>query len=300
MRVIILLLSVMLATTVLAEKTFVVQSNNLTELYGDSIIRELRQLRPDDSLRVLFLRDVNRDKFSLSQGLMASEIQYKTESYDNVILLGNDLSYLAKFKPSSLNIPILATSDTGIIGPAAPANMLAGIKQAQLYTASNENIYVLSDNSVFSRFRLRQFKDAAYMEDRLNLIPLTVKTTTGLRASLLSLNKLEAGFIVNNLFFLRDDDSMRDVYIDTTGKLIAALNKTHVEVGILRRGLPTAIGFGALADHIVLSINAAIGGEIITLPYYTGVNLDRLSYLRINNYVLENASDIVYITVDKL
>jgi len=301
MRTYMLLLCLLFVPNALAEKTFVIQSSNLTELYGDSIIRELKLLRPEDNLRALFLRDVNRDKFSLSKVIMALELNERTEAYDNVVVLGNDLSYLARPDSTYLVIPLLVTSGTGIIGPASPINVIQGIKLARMYTNASGNVYVLSDLSAFSKFRLRQFEEAESEHYDINITPITVRTTTGLRSSILSLNKLESGFIVNNLFFLRDDDVLSDIYMDTTDKIIAEKNKVHIEVGILRDGLPTAVGFGILAKDIALHVDTVIGsGESITPPYSTGVNLDRIAELDINNYVLGNDNGIIYITVDDL
>lgn len=283
------------------KSVYIVQAKNITELYDDSIVKELKRRNPHYNLKVLFARGYESDQFYFSKEFTEREILKRSESYDKLVLLGYALSDLNIGNRKPVHIPILVTSVSGKHGPASPKSIASGIVLAcDALDSVNPTMYVISDYSDFSKLRLSQFKAAIESKPDLTVVPVTVKNVVELRSSLVRLNRKPKAFIVNNTFNLVDQDSATSFFASSTNKILTEFNTQHVEVGILRWDQRTALGFGALPMYLAAIIEAEINGEDYSRELQVGVNLDRISLLDIDEYVLNNSKEIVYFTVDDL
>lgn len=299
MRIIALLL-LLLCASAQAESVYIVQSKNISSIYEDSIALAVKQLRPDDSVRVLLVRDFHRDRYSASKEVTERMILHRASEYDNLILLGYDVSYLQIEGKSPVYLPVLLDSPTGIPGPASPSSLLRGIDIARTHTTSlGSTIYVISDRSNLSQLRFRQFKVLLGKNKSTKLKEITVTSASELRGVIAGLNDEEQGVIVNNVFTLLDDDTLYDLTMQDVDRIISDLNKKHVEVSVLKPSLTTAIGFGVLSTDIAKAIDVALDdpNSSRSLQMRTGVNLGRVSALRLTDYVISNAASIVTVEV---
>lgn len=300
MRALLLLLSLMCGS-VSAESIYVVQSKNISSIYEDSVAQALKRLRPEADIRVLMVRDFHRDRFSLSKEITERMILRRAAEYDNLILLGYDVSFLQIEGKTPLYIPVLVDNAiSGNLGPASPSSLLHGIEVAREHTTLlGSSIYILSDSSNLSQLRSSEFKERLVLDKSIRLKEITVKSASELRGVLVDLNTDEQGVIVNNVFSLLDDDTYYDLNMRDVDEIISDINRKHVEVSVLKSGLTTAIGFGVLATDIAEAIDAILRNpeEPLVLPMRAGVNLDRVTKLHITDYVIGNAASIVSIEV---
>ena len=299
---ILLMMLVAFAAPASAENIYLVQSETASRVYGGSIAREIKRLRPDLGIRVLHLRGFTTDRFPLSKRLTTDRISDRAENFDNLILLGYDLLdfHLARSEP--LVIPLFV--DTGhSSGPASLVSQLqAGETVRRQVPFVGSTYYVLSDTSSLSQYRLRQLETRVENDKSVDMEYITVRKVTDLRRALIDINArtVTPGVILNNLFDVPDDDTMQPMRNDDLSEIIADINTKHVEVGILRPELNESVGVGALATDLAQAILMEVdhpesGSPPLLLQDQIGVNLDRISQLGLNSFVLQNPTRISYV-----
>lgn len=280
---------------------YIVQSKYLSSIYNTSIGHALKHLRPNEDIRILSVRDFNRDVYTTSKQVTEETIRNKAAKYDNLVLLGHDVSLIRSQGKASIYIPILLDQiETGIMGPASPSSILRGIADARNFTQlMGRHVYILSDPSSISRLRLSLFLAELREDKDVIVTSKMLESVSDLRNTLRSLNKEPQGTIINNVFNLVDEDDFRDVPMQVADEIISNINTRHVEVSILKPGLQTAMGFGALPAKIAILVDALLqdGSYPIDLGMQTGVNLSRVTTLHITDYVVGNSKSIVTIEV---
>lgn len=278
-----------------AESVYVVQSHEITTVYGDTVVRELIRLRPNDDFQVLFLRDFRHDRFSQSRSLTAARIAERSGSHANLVLIGREALNLEIEATSIIKVAILA-GDEGYSAPASLEHSTDVLdRMLDAYTDIDGMIYVFNDATDLSQIRYRRFREAMRAHREYKVVPVSVRTTLDLRKKMVEIGSLgntralSRHILVNNLFDLYDPDSLSDLSVRDIGLVFASLNRRHVELGVLCPGMSTAVSFGLspqkIADHIDKEIEF---GPTDELKPEIGINLSRVAELGLHEFVLQN------------
>lgn len=276
---------------------FIVQSRSVSDIYGDSIGKQMKELHPDWAVHSLNLRDFSMDRFSQSGSITMRRAYERTEPFSNLAILGDEAFSQNTDHPNVLDTqPLISHSGTGLASPEAILEAITMVLQSASHVRSV--YYVFSDTSHLSQARLREFENLTVNNRAIDLVSFDIERTMELRSQLLKINRYhnDPGVIINNIFRITDEDSFSVVYSDFVDSVITDINKIHVEVGILKSEQSLAIGVGARPESVARMLDATIRGEEVpSLESEIGVNLERLFRLRLNSFVLQQGENISHV-----
>lgn len=289
------------SSAAVSETIFIIQSYITTDIYKDSIIREVKRLRPEAEVRALFVRNFSRDQFTQSKTQTVAEISRRAEPHDNLIVLGYDVAYVEVAGRKPIYIPVLLDSPEHQ-APASLRTVYEQIVIARAHIASlSDTVFIINDNTNISQLRFDQFNAELVKHKTIKLVPITVKDTIELRKALLSLNREESSIVINNTFLIHDSDSLVDIYSRDIDRIIANMNRKHMEIGVLKPEMVLAVGFGSRPSDIAAAVLLSLSkpSREYALDTHVGINLDRVLLLGLSDYAVRIAPRIGDVTVEK-
>lgn len=188
----------------------VVQSRAITDLYGSAFIEHL-------GIKDAILLERQARQPDVAQ-VVKSYVH--TEKFDKVILLGQFYSI-----DETKHIPVFTQF-------VLPASIVRG------------PIYVLQGASKLEEERKNVIEKQAKIDETFN-----VETEYDLRKALAALRSLPRGFIIINVFSLRDNWGEKRSY-KSIEEIVVSSNSKHVDVGVCYKGFRTAVALGPTPDDI--------------------------------------------------
>jgi len=279
---------------------YIIQSKNVSDLYGTSIGNAIKRERPEWTVSSLSLRDFSLDNYSQSDVLVAEGLKDRVNSFSNLVVLGRDLSDLGfQNNHNYTHIPyVIGIRNKGAATPSAIMEVSSLVREH--VSRIRPQYYLISDTSDFSQRRLREFARIS-KEKGVDFKTYDVSRATELRAALLEINSEKySGVIINNAFRIVDGDSFSVIYSEQIDSIITRINSKHVEIGTLRSNQTLAVGVGIGTESIASVILEAIDGNPTSaLPAEIGINLSRVSQLNLTQFVLFEGNKISYVETSR-
>lgn len=190
----------------------VVQSQPITQLYGQTLIQQI-------GVKDVILLDANPRPRDVREVLSRYVVENNVK---NATLLGDDFEFTAK------NIKYVP--------------LLSQIKlNPKLF---NGPIYVISSDSPIAKRRTAAIR--AQLPDVTEFI---VATEMELRSTIAKVSELPQGFIFLNVFYFTDTLNQTLSYLDAETILIE-VNRKHVDVGICHADFKTAFAVGPVPEEV--------------------------------------------------
>lgn len=224
--------SLIYCLTVNAQSLFVVQSATISDLYGSTIVAKILENENGATDRIGYFnaRQFTHDRSAYSRGLLAGVLR------ENIKLAKPKIILFLGEPVVEVGVPVKYSS---VLVGAASFNSVA-LKAASIHNKKWSSVYVVSDSSILANLRLQELR--GQLKD-VEVDVRVVSTVLEYRDVLLKLQREPTGTLVLNAFTLLDEWK-EPVGYDEIEQLLVATNRTHVEVGICRRGFKTAFALG--------------------------------------------------------
>ena len=224
--------SLIYCLTVNAQSLFVVQSATISDLYGSTIVAKILENEngATDHIGYFNARQFTHDRSAYSRGLLAGVLR------ENIKLAKPKIILFLGEPVVEVGVPVKYSS---VLVGAASFNSVA-LKAASIHNKKWSSVYVVSDSSILANLRLQELR--GQLKD-VEVDVRVVSTVLEYRDVLLKLQREPTGTLVLNVFTLLDEWK-EPVGYDEIEQLLVATNRTHVEVGICRRGFKTAFALG--------------------------------------------------------
>lgn len=303
MKIIMFFLLFFISTSLSSESLYIVQSHFVSELYGNSIAREVQKLRPEDSITTLQLRSFSDDDYIGSKKITGRTILGKTKNHDNLIVLGFSIRDYSKYaetffvdKSKKMFIPVFTSKE----GKGTEKYFLNAAHKVKMFhekgTSLTSNLYIINGVSRLSQYRFRKFKELFVNKYReIKIHEKTVKNSVGLRKELGRLVSKKKSIIINNVFTLYNTDSLSDMTIEEIDELFTSINYRHIEIGVVSPKQKMALGFGLKTEGIAKAINSKLENRKYNLPLLIGTNLKRAKDLDILRLIYNLGIKIDYV-----
>lgn len=298
----VLLLS-LVCSTLSAESLYVVQSHAVDDLYGASIIHEIKKRRPNTTVHSIVVRSFDQDRYGKSKIFTEEAIRVKAKSHDNLVLLGYDVGSLNIAGKQPVYLPVLVDSPRSSVNAETIMMALSrfGIKRPSSSSLS-PTIYTISDKSNLSQLRFRQLREELLKYKHIKLEPFVVKDTADLRRTLLQLNSVtrQPAVLFNNVFTIRDSDSLKMLYYSDVELLVAKLNTRNPEIGVYSPNHQLLLGIGFASSDLADAVSAILDNpdKKPKLHISIGINLKRVDQLDRQKFFLKHDTKIDKVNVD--
>lgn len=247
-------LSLIYSLTVSAQSLLVVQSAQIHDLYGNSIVTALLTDQGVEHVDVFHARLFIND---------ASD--YSRTNLRRVLL-----EYVKKNKPA--NVLFLGEPELDIGVPIKYSSVIVGgedynttaLTALRNYDADYNHVYIVSGPSHVSQLR----KDSLVKKlDGFEISTYTVTTVLDFQKRLLALQDEPRGIVVLNAFTLLDEWN-QDVGFAELENIFVSVNKRHLDVGLCRRKFKTTFGLGPTPKE---------AAELAMDSYHNGTNVPHIS-----------------------
>lgn len=257
-------LSLIYVITVSAQSLLVVQSAQIHDLYGNSIVTALLETEGIEQVDVFHARLFTHDSSEYSRTNLKRVLK----------------AHVERAKPAEILFLGEPVIDVGV--PYKYTPILVGSKSfnttaltaARDYNPEWNKIYIVSGPSHVAQ--LRQANLQTHM-DGFDVETFTVSTVADFQKRLLSLQDEPKGIIVLNAFTLLDEWK-QDVGYAELEEILVSVNKRHLDVGLCRRKFDTALALGPTPEEAAALASSSYHVAENELPHISScANLRRLS-----------------------